>query len=237
MNAKDIRIGTKLEVEIPEYNKKNDESTTSYISQLADVVDENTISIVSPMSEGKFKFLSRDLSIIIYYLSERQELLYFKGLVKGHRKNGALDIFDVAIVSEFNKIQRRRFYRLDVVLTCHYKLIEQQLLSIDKLEFEQLDPAQLKNAFTKNVSGSGFCLVMDEAVEPGSVLDISMDLEGSATIRVLAKVIRKLSDKSKRAEVGLHYVKISPRDSDILTRYIFEKQRQILKNTMQAKLK
>ena len=237
MNAKDIRIGTKLEVEIPEYTKINAESTTSYISQLADVVDDNTISIVSPMSEGKLKFLSRDLSIIIYYLSERQELLYFRGIVKGHRKSGALDIFDVAIASEFNKIQRRRFYRLDVVLNCQYKVIEQQLISTDRLEFEQLDPSHVKNAYTKNISGSGFCLILEEAVEAGSVLDISMDLEGSAKVRVLAKVIRILNDKSKKLEVGLHYIKISPRDSDILTRYIFEKQRQILKNTMQAKFK
>ncbi len=237
MNAKDIRVGTKLEIEIPEYNKKNDQSTTSYISQLVDIVDDKTISIVSPMSEGRFKFLSRDIHIIIYYLNERQELLYFKGLVKGHRKNGALDIFDVAIVSELNKIQRRRFYRLDVVLNCKYKVFDQQLISTDKLEFGEIDEASLKSAYTKNISGSGFCMVLDEALDSGTVLDIIINLEESATIRVFAQVIRTINGKSKRFEFGLHYIKISPRDSDILTRFIFEKQRQILKNTMQAKLR
>ncbi len=92
MNAKDIKMGTKLEVEIPDYksSKNKEESTPSYISQLADVIDEKTISIVSPMSEGRMKFLSRDSELFIYYLNERQELLYFKGLVKGHRKAGLL---------------------------------------------------------------------------------------------------------------------------------------------------
>lgn len=239
MNAKDIKMGTKLEVEIPDYksSKNKEESTPSYISQLADVIDEKTISIVSPMSEGRMKFLSRDSELFIYYLNERQELLYFKGLVKGHRKSGALDIFDIAIVSEFNKIQRRRFYRLDVVLSSLYKVIDHQLISTDKLEFQNINPSELKSAYTKNISGSGFCLVLDEKIDSGAILDISVNLEGSATIRVLAQIIRTSMEKNKKYEIGLHYIKISPRDSDILTRYIFEKQRQILKNTMQAKLK
>lgn len=237
MNAKDIKVGTKLEVEIPEYKNIKDETTSSYISQLADVIDEKTISIVSPMSEGRMKFLSRDSSLIIYYLNERQELLYFKGIVKGHRKNGALDIFDISIVSDFNKIQRRRFYRLDVVLKCQYKVIDQQLISTDKLAFANFDTAELKTAYTKNVSGSGFCLILDEKLDSGAVLDISVNLDDSATIRVLAQVIRIISDKNKKYDTGMHYIKISQRDADILTRYIFEKQRQILKNTMQAKLK
>lgn len=237
MNAKDIKVGTRLEVEIPDSSIKNEESTTSYISQLVDVVDDKTICIASPMSEGRLKFLSRDLSLIIYYLNERQELLFFKGLVKGHRKSGALDVFDVAIISEFNKIQRRRFYRLDVVLKCRYKVIDYQPISTDNYQFDVLSDAELLPAYTKNISGSGFCITIQEALNSGAVLDIYIDLEGSATIRVLSQVIRNSSEKNKKYEVGLHYIKISPRDSDILTRYIFEKQRQILKNTMQAKLK
>ncbi len=237
MNAKDIKVGTKLEVEIPEYGNKINENTTSYISQLVDVIDDKNISIASPMREGRLKFLSRDTSLIIYYMNEKQELLYFKGVVKGHRKSGALDIFDVTIASEFNKIQRRRFYRLDVVLTCKYAVVNEQLISTDNLEFTNIDNAQLKSAFTKNISGSGFCMVLDESIASGSVLDISIDLEGLASVRVLAQVIRSSGEKNKKYEVGLHYTKISPRDSDILTRYIFEKQRQILKNTMQANLR
>ncbi len=237
MNAKDIKIGTKLEIEIPEFYKKDDESTTSYVSQLVDVIDDDTISIASPMGEGRFKFLSRDSKIIIYYLNERHELLYFKGQVKGHKKHGALDIFDVLIISDFNKIQRRRFYRLDVVLSCQYKVIDEQAISTDSFHFEKLDETQLKPAYTKDISGSGFCMILEEALDPKAVLDISINLEDSAIIRVFAQVIRTVSEKNKRYEVGLHYIKISQRDSDILTRYIFEKQRQILKNTMQAKLK
>lgn len=237
MNARDIKIGTKLEVEIPEYGNKISDNTTSYISQLVDVVDDKIISIVSPMREGRFKYLSRETNLIIYYLNEKQELLYFKGVVKGHRKNGALDIFDVAIDSEINKIQRRRFYRLDVVLPCTYAIVDATLISTDKLEFTNIDQSLLKSAYTKNISSSGFCMVLEEPIPSDSVLDITIDLEGLASVRVLAQVIRLSHEKNKKHEVGLHYINISPKDSDILTRYIFEKQRQILKNTMQAKLR
>lgn len=237
MNANEIKLGTKLEIEIPELNKKKDQSQTSYISQLIDVIDAKTISVVAPMSEGRLKFLMKDLKVVIYFLNSRQELLYFSGIVLGHSKNGLLDTFDISISGEFSKIQRRRFYRLEAVLGCKYYIVDEQLISTDKLEFEKTDETRLKPALTKNISGSGFCLVQEEPLDSGTVLDVTINLEDIASIRVFARVIRSIQSTGKKYETGMNFIKISPRDSDILNKFIFEKQRMILKNTMQAKIK
>lgn len=236
MDANDIRIGTKFEVELPNRNNNSD-SSTNYISQLLDVIDATTISIAAPMSEGRLKFLTIGLKISVYFMNSRQELLCFKATVKGHRKIQPLDAFDITIDSEFSKIQRRRYYRLDVALSCQYIVANKPLSTNDKLVFEKIDPAALKNAYTKNISGSGFCLILEESLEVGTILDITFDLDDTALIRVYAQVIRTISGQNKKYEVGLHYIQLSPRDSDILNKFIFEKQRQILKNTMQAKNK
>ncbi|MHB8062040.1 MAG: flagellar brake protein [Ruminiclostridium sp.] len=234
MDANKIKIGTKFDIEIPHNNNSNSSST--YSSQLIDIIDSKTISIVAPMNEGRFKFLTRGLTIFIYYLNERQDLLYFKAIVKGHRKNGPLDAFDITIDSEVSKIQRRKYYRLDIALSCQYKIIGEQLLSTDKLEFSEINNADLITAFTKNISGSGFCLNLEEPLNAGTILDITINLDNTALIRVFAQVIRSIHIQNKKYEVGIHYLKIEPRDSDILTKFIFVKQRLILKNTMQAKM-
>jgi c-di-GMP-binding flagellar brake protein YcgR len=236
MDANKIKIGTKLEIEIPE-NNKNSSLLANYSSQLIDVIDSKTISIVAPMNDGRFKFLTRGLSIYIYYLNERQDLLFFKAIVKGHRKNGPLDAFDVTIDSEVNKIQRRRFYRLDMALNCQYMINSEPLPSTDKLEFPEINNSDLKTAFTKNISGSGFCLNLEEPLDAGTILDITINLDNTALIRVFAQVIRSIPVQSKKYEVGMNYLKIETRDTEILTKFIFEQQRIMLKNTMQAKMR
>lgn len=234
MNANDIRIGTKLEIEIPNNTRIDSDSTASYISQILDVIDSNTISVAAPMGEGRLKYLSKGLNIFIYYLNERQDLLYFEAKVKGHRKNGPLDAFDIIINSEISKIQRRRFYRLDVALSCQYIVTDKQFSSTDNLEFPRINEEDFKTAYTKNISGSGFCLILEDSLESGTILDVTINLDDTALIRVYTEVIRSINVQSKKYEVGTHYIKISPRDSSFLTKFIFEKQRLILKNTMQA---
>jgi c-di-GMP-binding flagellar brake protein YcgR len=233
MDASKFKIGTKLEIEIPEIN--NNASSSNYSSQLIDIIDEKTISISAPMYEGRFKYLTIGLDLYVYFLNDNQDLLSFKAIVKGHRKNGPIEAFDITIHSEVKKIQRRRFYRLDEAVSCKYTIISEQLISIDNLDFSAAN-ADLINAFTKNVSGSGCCLVLDKPLDAGTVLDITFDLQAATSIRVLAQVIRSIPH-NKKFEVGLNFLKIAPRDLDILTKFIFEKQRLILKNTLRARIK
>lgn len=87
MDANKIKIGTKFEIEILDGNK-NVNSSCSYTSQLIDVIDSKSISVVAPMSEGRLKYLTIGLNLFVYYLNDRQELLSFKAIVKGHRKTG-----------------------------------------------------------------------------------------------------------------------------------------------------
>jgi len=236
MDAGNIMIGTKLEIEIPSISRTND-FTSSYVSQLIDVIDHKTICVVAPMIEGRLKYLSNGLNIVIYFLNDKQDLLSFKAIVKGYRKIGPLETFDLTISGEFTKIQRRRFYRLDAALSSRYIVKDAHLLISDTHEFPKIAEADLKTAYTKNISGSGLCLVLEHPLEAGSILDITINLDDTALIRVFAQVIRSIAAPNKKYDVGMHYVKIIPRDSEILTKFIFQKQRLILKNTMQAKNK
>ncbi len=235
MNAKDIIIGTKLEIEIPEYIKIFPSQSSSYISQLMDVVDTKTITIAAPMNEGRYKYLSAGLNIAVNFLNQRQELMHFDAIVKEYKKLDHLECFQVSITSEFTKIQRRMNYRLDTVLECKYAIVEDHSLTNAKHEFKEISASDLKNTFTKNISGSGLCLITDNEIDSGMISDISVDLEGMGNIRVLAQAIRSTSIENKKHEVGMNFVYISPQDSSTLTKFIFQKQRQMLKNNHLSK--
>lgn len=235
MNANDIIIGTKLEIEIPEYIKKFPSNSSSYISQLMDVVDKNTITIAAPMSEGRYKYLSSGLNIAVNFLNQKQELMHFDAIVKEYKKSGHLECFQVSVTSELTKIQRRMNYRLDAVLECKYVIVDDRSFTTGKHEFKELSASDLKNTFTKNISGSGLCLIMDNSVDSGMMSDISVDLEGMGNIRVLAQVIRSTGIENKKHEVGMNFVYISPQDSSALTKFIFHKQRLMLKNNPLSK--
>ncbi len=235
MNANDIIIGTKLEIEIPEYIKNFPSQSSSYISQLMDVVDTKTITIAAPMNEGRYKYLSAGLNIAVNFLNQRQELMHFDAIVKEYKKLGHLECFQVSITSELTKIQRRMNYRLDAVLECKYAIVGDRPLSTTKHEFKQISANDLKNTFTKNISGSGLCLIMDNSVDAGIMSDISVDLEGMGSIRILAQVIRSTNVENKKHEVGMNFVYISPQDSSTLTKFIFQKQRLMLKNNPLSK--
>jgi Predicted glycosyltransferase len=235
MNAKDIIIGTKLEIEIPEYNKNSTSQSSGYISQLVDIIDAKTITIVAPMSEGRLKYLSAGLNIIVYFLNPRQELLHFNATVKEYKKLGPLETFELTVTSDFKKIQRRMHYRLDATLSCKYIVTTDRPLINQKPDFKEISEAELKNAYTKNISGSGLCLTLENSMDSGTLADITVELEGLGFIRVLAEVIRSINIQHKKYDVGMNFVYISPQDSNVLTRFIFEKQRLMLKNSPQSR--
>lgn len=235
MDANKIEIGTKLEIKIP-YTSNSDSSNT-YASQLIDIIDNKTISIAAPISEGKFKYLNLGLDLFVYYLDENKDFLFFSAIVKGHRKNGPIEAFDITIVSEISKLQRREAYRLETALPCKYTIVDSKLINPDNADFPDISNAIFSAASTTNISSNGISLHLEAPLEAGTILFIIINLEETSKIRVLAQVKRSLRKDNDRYMVGLHYIKIVSRDLDVLTKFIFAKQRLMLKNKMPSKFK
>ncbi len=234
MDTNKIGIGTKLEIKIPNIN---DNSSNTYNSQLIDIIDNKTVSISAPIYNGKYKYLNIGLDLFVYFLDENKDFLFFNAIVKGHRKNGPLEAFDITIMSEISKLQRRDAYRLDTALNCRYTVLDNNFANIDKIDFPKINNVNLKNASTTDISSNGLSMHIDTLLEPGTIVDITINLEETSKIRVLAQVKRSLPISNNLYTVGLHYIKISSQDSAILTKFIFAKQRLMLKNKMPAKFK
>ena len=229
MNAKDIKIGTKFELEIPEYENRRQVHTNCYVSQLLDIIDDSTVAIAAPIYENRLKFMSNGLAIRVYYLNDRQELICFDAIVKEYKKSGPVETFIIKVTGNYSKIQRRRYFRLETVLDQNYLVVDQYISDFNSYTFPDLNDIPLRSGHTKNISGSGACLLVDEPLEVGSILDLSIIVPGYTCVRTIAQVVRVIKN-DKKFEVGVHFQKITSKDAEMLMKYIFEQQRILLKN-------
>ncbi|QNU65854.1 flagellar brake protein [Ruminiclostridium herbifermentans] len=235
MDTNKLEVGTKLEIKIP--HTTSSDSSDTYSSQLIDIIDNKTVSIAAPISDGTFKYLNIGLDLFVYFLDENKDFLFFSAIVKGHRKNGPVEAFDITIVSEIKKVQRREAYRLETALICKYAIVDSELINSDSPNFPDINNAVFWDTSTTNISSNGISLHLDAPLEAGTILYIIVNLDKNSKIRVLAQVKRSLRKDGNKYMVGMHFIKIHSRDLEVLTKFIFAQQRVMLKNKMPLKFR
>lgn len=225
MTPQDIQIGTRLELEF--LNRNGEKTGNTYVSQLLEQLVDNCMVISAPIFEARLTFIPLQAQLRLTLMHHKYGLLGFTVLVTGKEFRGNIAVLIVQPESELVKIQRRTHYRLDCLADVLVWLGEKDPNADSNAAFK---------AFTKNISGSGVCIVTEADIPKGSKVEIELSLVGS--VRVIAKciVIRNTRfevKKSKSYEIGLHFTDISQKDQDSLIKYIFEQQRVYLKKETQ----
>ncbi len=215
MTANEINLGTRLELEL--LNRQGEKVGNTFVSQLLEHQGDGLLVISSPIHEARLVFIPRDINIRLTFIHSKHGLLGFTAIVEGREHRGNIAILLIKPVSEIIRIQRRMHYRLDIVGNAKVWLDEES------------DPIK---AYTKNISGSGLCIVMDNNVPVDSVIKAELNLPGLPVFSVGCRVLRNRlieSQRGKQFELGLCFIQIAKKDQDILIRYIFAQQRLILK--------
>ncbi len=234
MNAKEMKIGTRLELEL--INKSGGKIGQTYISQLMDVVNHDTIVIAAPVHESRLMLIVNGTNVRIIFRHDRHGILNFTGVISHKEKLDNLIVLYVKIESDFMKIQRRSYFRLDCNLKAAYQFILEEPPD-DAGVNNQL--SEYKKAITKNISGNGACIVTEDDIPKGSRLNLRIWLANDTIIDALCKVVRNIPIEIKRQtmfELGLFILEISQKDSESIVRYIFNQQRQLLKNNISDKI-
>ncbi|HID16150.1 MAG TPA: PilZ domain-containing protein, partial [Candidatus Atribacteria bacterium] len=110
---------------------------------------------------------------------------------------------------------------------------------VDKEEFSISDRGQIEDdflsGFTKNISGNGMLIIVKKDIAKlGNLLEISFRLPGRTKIfNVIGEIVRIAEEVRTEGDdeigVGVRFVKISEKDRTEIIRYIFDKQREIIK--------
>jgi c-di-GMP-binding flagellar brake protein YcgR len=237
MMPKDIRIGTRLELDV--LNNKGEKTAGTFISQMLEYRDDGSLIISAPISEARLIYIPTDVNIRLTFTDRQKGLLCFGAIVRGRDMYNNVAVLVIEPVSGMEKIQRRMHYRLDIALNAQiFPELRGELYgaqdkdSIKSSAVEDFNMQKPVAAITKNISGSGICLVTDIDIPKDSLTGVELELSDNKAISAECKVVRNIKlygDKGKRYELGLCFTKITKKDQDLLISYIYRQQREQLK--------
>ena len=223
MRFEELKIGTRLELEL--LDSRGERIGNTYISQILDAVKRDSIIVSAPIYESRLIFIPVGAKMRITFYNRRYGLLGFIAIVARRDYKDNVAVLYLQTDAEMEKIQRRKHYRLDCFVTAEYSIF------IENTDENEAN-TQSKKAITKNISGSGVCIVVRENIPKGTKIEVTMFLGSNTKVKALCVVMRnnpvEIKD-IKNYELGLHFLQISPKDQDSLIRYIFEQQRVLLK--------
>lgn len=225
MTPQEILPGTRLELEL--INRIGEKIGNTYVSQLLEKQEDDSLVISAPIYEARLIFIPLQAQIRLNFMHPKLGLLGFTAIVTGREYRENIAILIIQAAGELEKIQRRSHFRLD-----H---IARALVWINGKN-EKSDKKTAIKASTKNISGSGLCIVTEIEIPKNAEVDIEFDLTEDIVIAAKCIVVRKSSfevKSSRNYETGLHFTNLSQKDQDSIIRFIFEQQRVQLKRETQ----
>lgn len=229
MNIREIAIGTKLELEV--LTNQDQKIGLTHMSQMIELIDSQNVAILCPIHESKYVFITLGTRVRIAFFHEKHNSLFFFTAVIRHKETkGNILLLYVNITSELQKLQRRNYFRFDCNLDAKYRIfVEENEVNVTG---EKTIPPEFKNALTRNISGSGACIVIEEELLKSALLEVVIKLNENTSVSAKCKVIRVTeiaASKGKKYEIGLYFIKLTSKGQDDVIRFIFERQRETLK--------
>lgn len=208
-----LKIGDKLSIE--RYKKDTNLNEKNILNaQLIDL-REKKIYISTPIYKGKRYFLSEGQNISIFFYRDAGVYQFYAKVIK--QANIDITTFIARPISSLQRIQRRSYYRLPIVIE----------VVIEKKQNDKLVKLQ---CVTKDLSGGGIKAICNDELKEGENIKINFYLHKNNKITVDSRIVRVIKDVvTDHYELGIKFNKISQTNEDKIFAFIFEKQRLLRK--------
>lgn len=246
MSINILSIGDKIELEKAN-NYKGDDSIhkKTYYSQLLDIVDHNKIKILMPIDKGRIIPLSINEKYVIYIYTIKG-LHKCESVVKGRYQEKKIHVLNMVLLSEFVKVQRREYFRLDYRFEIDFhiiSLVEKNIykkLQENKIQEESQRERlyelllELENEKHRgrviNISGGGICFISEISLSKNQLLKLYFELtiNGQRRRYVLQAFVIQSEKSLNQREVYKNrakFIDIRKKDRENIIQFIFEEQR------------
>lgn len=226
MDLSDLEIGTKLKLEL--FDEAGKRIEPALVSEFEWSVGIHEAIIAAPIFEGNIFPIQTGTVLNVYFLNKWENVinLYkFSAMIKGRELTENIHLLRVELIGEIVKVQRREYYRLDCLVQVQYRLVS-------SLQAEQNQDIPFKKTFANNLSGGGICLMLEEKIEVGRMVECEIFKDHDKKVRFFGKVIRYEKNDMEvkyKYEAGIAYIKIHDNDRETVVRYIFDEQRKLRK--------
>ncbi len=218
MQSIDLKLGDKLTIS----TKDGYRSKHPYPSRVADILGKSLFLVNAPIFRGKVVALRLDKEYIFMFYTE-EGLYQAKGTIEEYcfENNAALIKIKV---DDFERVQRRRFFRVSVVMDFTYTRLK-----------DADEPASVRNipiykGVIENLSGGGICFVTDELLTSNENILCSI-LLNNASITVEGKVlsVEPLENHNDIFEYRVELVNIEEQQQERIVKYVLEKELELIR--------
>lgn len=231
MKVTELKTGTKLELEVFDFN--NEKINPNFSSQFEVALDEKTAIVAAPIYEGNIYPMRIGWHMNVYFRI-KNVLCTFKAVVLKRETIDNIAYLRIGLTSEIEEIQRRNYFRFECSVPVKYRVLESE--NIPDEESDEEKEKQMKPAITADLSGGGVCIRLNEKIEVNKEIEGELDFgEGNRKINFTAKVVRctKLTGNLKyEYEIGTLFKQLENRDREYIIRFIFKEQRRLRKKEL-----
>mgnify|MGYP004443010755 FL=1 len=194
----------------------------TYKSSVQDV-KENEILITIPVSDGTYLTLDDGVEIEQFYYDKKSNLYKYKTKVLGRYTEKEIPFYRVSKPYDIKKIQRRDYFRVDVVQIINY------IKAID-LEKDIRREENYESALLLDLSGGGMRIKVKEELSFNESIISNLYYENEKIV-VKGRVVRIEKTEDKRYIYGIDFKDIDNSTREKIIQVVFKimrKQRELI---------
>ncbi|MHB8758330.1 MAG: flagellar brake protein, partial [Bacillota bacterium] len=135
----------------------------------------------------------------------------------------------IARPDTIQRMQRRTNVRLEISLPVLYTILARSDDPSPELSAQK--NMSVYRGRTKDLSGGGSMLVLDQKLDSGTLVDLEVQLKTPETINLMGEIVRiiRTEDKGTHMEywTGVRFLDVDDRQMDTIISFIFEEQRRL----------
>lgn len=207
-----------------------------------DVVTDDELIISHAIKEGTLYHFEKSYVYYFRFYKENHGMYLFKGLLKEKLLYDNLPSLRVKLDSDIKRIQRRKFYRVNLLSRGHFlfkkqlsdaeiTLMRERMLKKYKSDKDFILETSIQErvAFeTLDLSGGGIRVVCQNSFEVGEFVEAEFEITGS-WVTFKGEVTRIEKKESNRYEVGIKFLELDANTQSKIVAYVFEIERNLIK--------
>ena len=217
-----------------------------YGSQVLDFDGYRTAKLSMPILEGKVIPLEEGDDYEISFFTNAG-LYRCKARIRKRYVENNMYVMEVLFLTDLQKYQRRKFYRLDCMFSIQYRTVsEVELLLRDSLKrdkwssaterercvlaLEEL-PKEWSEGTVSDLSGGGIRFHCNKEIPVGAMIEVKFPLplqNGIIPMTFLLKVMASVNYQGSRIahEIRGEFVDVKDAEREMVVKYVFEEQRR-----------
>ncbi len=232
MLSKFLRPGDRIELQMVEHQKKEEDSQRVFISEIHEILSDDQMEIVMPMEKTKLILLPVDVEYDLTIYAQHGLFQCFARVIDRYKSNNVY-ILVVELTTNLRKHQRREYYRYSCALDMTSRELEEnEIKAIELKEPFLLTPGlPIKRSVIVDISGGGLRFVSEQKYEPDSLIYCSYSLlqnKQKKQYEIVGKVltVTELSNRRGTYEHRVQYVDLEKDVREEIIRFIFEEERK-----------